>query len=455
MSGVCAQWASRSPSATRPRISKDAVRRGLFLRGQAGQSANSTRRACKRLPVVRRAEMLAELMRLKSCVAVAGTHGKTTTTSMVAALLGCRRARSDRRSTAASSTPTAPTPGWARASGWWWRPTRATAPSCACRPRRRRHQHRPRASRSLRHLRQGARRLPAVRRERAVLRLRGAVHRPSRSPGDGRAHRRPPDHHLWLVAAGRCARGQCQLLRRRHRISTWSSPTAARAPSARIEDLVLPMPGRAQRAERAGRDRGGARAGRAGRDHPHARSARFGGVKRRFTKVGEWNGVADHRRLRPPPGRDRGGARRPRARPMPAPGRRRGAAAPLHAACATFRAVRQVPQRCRRGRSSRRSMRPAKQPIEGIDRDTYAEALRAHGHRNVQTIDGEADLAAAVAPVAKPGGAIVCLGAGSITHWAARPCRRRSKSWRARRDAEPSLRCASARCAAAIRTARR
>ena len=35
----------------------------------------------KRLPVVRRAEMLAELMRLKSCVAIAGTHGKTTTTS--------------------------------------------------------------------------------------------------------------------------------------------------------------------------------------------------------------------------------------------------------------------------------------------------------------------------------------------------------------------------------------
>src|SRR5437763_6338451 len=41
----------------------------------------------KRLPVVRRAEMLAALMRLKRCVAIAGTHGKTTTTSMVATLL--------------------------------------------------------------------------------------------------------------------------------------------------------------------------------------------------------------------------------------------------------------------------------------------------------------------------------------------------------------------------------
>src|SRR5689334_21002928 len=41
----------------------------------------------QRLPVVRRAEMLAELMRLKSCVAIGGTHGKTTTTSLVATLL--------------------------------------------------------------------------------------------------------------------------------------------------------------------------------------------------------------------------------------------------------------------------------------------------------------------------------------------------------------------------------
>ena len=39
------------------------------------------------LPIVRRAEMLAELMRFRQAVAIGGTHGKTTTTSMVAALL--------------------------------------------------------------------------------------------------------------------------------------------------------------------------------------------------------------------------------------------------------------------------------------------------------------------------------------------------------------------------------
>ncbi len=42
----------------------------------------------KRIPVVPRAMMLAELMRLKQGVAIAGTHGKTTTTSLVASILG-------------------------------------------------------------------------------------------------------------------------------------------------------------------------------------------------------------------------------------------------------------------------------------------------------------------------------------------------------------------------------
>jgi UDP-N-acetylmuramate--alanine ligase len=53
---------------------------------KAGNPELDSARA-RKLPVVRRADMLAELMRLKSNVAIAGTHGKTTTTTMVAALL--------------------------------------------------------------------------------------------------------------------------------------------------------------------------------------------------------------------------------------------------------------------------------------------------------------------------------------------------------------------------------
>ena len=41
-----------------------------------------------RIPIVRRAEMLGELMRYRHSIAVAGTHGKTTTTSLIASLLG-------------------------------------------------------------------------------------------------------------------------------------------------------------------------------------------------------------------------------------------------------------------------------------------------------------------------------------------------------------------------------
>jgi UDP-N-acetylmuramate--alanine ligase len=40
----------------------------------------------KNVPIIDRAEMLAEIMKLKKCVTIAGSHGKTTTTSMVAAL---------------------------------------------------------------------------------------------------------------------------------------------------------------------------------------------------------------------------------------------------------------------------------------------------------------------------------------------------------------------------------
>ena len=60
-----------------------------------------------------------------------------------------------------------------------------------------------------------------------------------------------------------------------------------------------------------------------------------------------------------------------------------------------------------------------KKANEGIDRDSFADGLRAHGHRNVYVIDGPDDLPKVVAHLAKPGGAVVCLGAGSITQWAA------------------------------------
>lgn len=60
----------------------------LVITSAISEDNEEVRRARARgLPVIRRAEMLAEIMRLKQGIAVAGTHGKTTTTSMIGAIL--------------------------------------------------------------------------------------------------------------------------------------------------------------------------------------------------------------------------------------------------------------------------------------------------------------------------------------------------------------------------------
>ena len=57
-------------------------------------------------------------------------------------------------------------------------------------------------------------------------------------------------------------------------------------------------------------------------------------------------------------------------------------------------------------------------PIEGVGRDALAEGLLAHGHRHVLPLPSPADLPALIADIARPGDMVVCLGAGSISGWA-------------------------------------
>jgi UDP-N-acetylmuramate--alanine ligase len=57
-------------------------------------------------------------------------------------------------------------------------------------------------------------------------------------------------------------------------------------------------------------------------------------------------------------------------------------------------------------------------PIAGADRDSLIAGIRARGHRDVRAIDGPDDLAPLVVELVRPGDLILCLGAGSITHWA-------------------------------------
>ncbi len=57
-------------------------------------------------------------------------------------------------------------------------------------------------------------------------------------------------------------------------------------------------------------------------------------------------------------------------------------------------------------------------PIEGMSRDALIDSMRAHGHRHVMALASPDELAKVVAEIARPGDYVVCLGAGSITNWA-------------------------------------
>ncbi|CAO3422511.1 UDP-N-acetylmuramate--L-alanine ligase [Azospirillum doebereinerae] len=58
------------------------------------------------------------------------------------------------------------------------------------------------------------------------------------------------------------------------------------------------------------------------------------------------------------------------------------------------------------------------QPIEGVSRESLVEGLRMHGHRHVVALHGPQELAQIVNEMAKSGDFVVCLGAGNITQWA-------------------------------------
>jgi UDP-N-acetylmuramate--alanine ligase len=59
------------------------------------------------------------------------------------------------------------------------------------------------------------------------------------------------------------------------------------------------------------------------------------------------------------------------------------------------------------------------QPREGISHQALVEGLRAHGHRGATLLDNPDDLARRVLDLAEPGDLVICLGAGNITRWAA------------------------------------
>ncbi|HEY4125246.1 MAG TPA: UDP-N-acetylmuramate--L-alanine ligase [Rhizomicrobium sp.] len=366
------------------------------------------------LPLVRRAEMLAEIMRLKWCVAVAGTNGKTTTTTMVAALLD-----------AGGLDPTVVNGGIINAYG-----TNA---------------------------RLGAGEWVVVEADESdgtFLRLPATVAVVTNADPDHldyygtfdrmrEAFQRFIENVPFYGFAVVCldhpeVQAMIGRIEDRRLVTYGFSPQAdVRATNVRfsegashfdlviadrrkgtethLDKLVLPMPGEhnvqnALAAIVVARELGVSDA--------RIRSGlkNFEGVKRRFTKVGEWNGAAiidDY-------------GHNPFKIAAALKAARQAYSGPIVAVVQPHRYTRlrdTFDQFCTCLNDADVAViapvyAAGEKPIENINRDTYAEALRMHGHRNVLTIDSETDLAATVAPFLKQGGAIVLLGAGSITTWA-------------------------------------
>jgi UDP-N-acetylmuramate--alanine ligase len=182
-----------------------------------------------------------------------------------------------------------------------------------------------------------------------------------------------------------------------------------------IDGLTLPMPGRHNALNAVAAVTVAHELGIADARIKHALAA-FGGVKRRFTRTGEWNGVTvfddyGHHPVE--------------------------IAAVLRAARESTKgqviAVVQ-PHRYTRLKTLFEpfstcfndadavivaEVYPAGEaPIAGADRDSLVAAVRARGHRQVMPLDGPQQLAGIVRDLARPGDYVVFLGAGSITQWA-------------------------------------
>lgn len=364
------------------------------------------------LPVVRRAEMLAELMRMRSNVAIAGTHGKTTTTTMVATLLD-----------AGGLDPTVINGGVihaygsnARAGAGEWMVVEADESDGSFN------------------------RLPATI---AIVTnidpehmehwgsfdaLRKGFHDfVSNIPFYGLAvccTDHPEVQALVgkltdrrVVTFGFNAQADVRAINLRYEngIAHFDVALQGEEGSPVIEGCTLPMPGdhivsNALAAVAVARHLGMKRA------QIRDALAKFGGVGRRFTRVGEVNGVTiiddyGHHPVE--------------------------IAAVLKAARqATKGRVIAVHQPHRYSRLSNlfddfctcfneadvvaiaEVYSAGEDPIPGASRDDLVAGLIAHGHRHARAVLGEDDLARLVREQARPGDMVVCLGAGTISTWA-------------------------------------
>src|SRR6059058_187974 len=368
----------------------------------------------KRLPIVRRAEMLAELMRLKSCVAIAGTHGKTTTTSLVAALVD-----------AGGFDPTVINGGIinaygtnARLGAGDWMVVEADesdgtflklpadiAIVTNVDPEHLDHFHTYDAVQDA--FRDFVANVPFY--GFAVM----CIDHPVVQTIVGKIEDRR------IITYGENPQADARLLDLAavNAGSTFRIAFRDRKAGTRHEigDLVLPMPGRhnalnATAAIAVAHELG------LSDDTIRKALAGFGGVHRRFTKTGEWNGVTIIDDYGHHPVEISAVLRAARQSingkviAVVQPHRFTRLQALFEEFCTCFNDADTVVVA---------EVYPAGEaPIPGIDREHFVLGLRAHGHREVIPLQKPADLAGVISGIAGPGDYVVCLGAGNITQWA-------------------------------------
>jgi UDP-N-acetylmuramate--alanine ligase len=368
----------------------------------------------RRIPVVRRAEMLAELMRLKSCVAITGTHGKTTTTSMVAALLD-----------AGGLDPTVINGGIinaygtnARLGAGDWMVVEAdesdgsflklpadVAVVTNIDPEHLDHFKTFEAVQEA--FRQFVENVPFYGSavmcidHPVVRRIAGEIEdrRIVTYGEDPQADARLSDLH----PSGGGSRFKVAFFDRK-------SETIHE-----ISDIALPMPGRHNALNATAAIAVAHQLGLSD-DAIRKAIAGFGGVKRRFTMTGAWNGVTvidDYGHHPVEIAAVLKAARESTNGKIVAvvqPHRYTRLQSLFEEFCSCFNDADAVVVA---------EVYPAGEaPIAGIDRDHFVQGLRAHGHREVIALQNSGDLARIVKGIATSGDLVVCLGAGNITQWA-------------------------------------
>ncbi|SIO29821.1 UDP-N-acetylmuramate--L-alanine ligase [Rhodovulum sp. ES.010] len=362
------------------------------------------------LPVVRRAEMLAELMRLRSNVAVAGTHGKTTTTTMVATLLD-----------AGGLDPTVINGGIIHAYGsnarmgeGEWMVVEADESDGTFN------------------------RLPATI---AIVTNIDPEH--MEHWGDFDALRQGfhdfvsnipfyglavccTDHAEVQTLVGRItdrkvvtfgfnAQADVRAVNLRYEAGVAHFDVALQAEGKLIEGCTLPMPGDHNVSNALAAVAVARHLGMKG-DEIRAALAGFKGVNRRFTRVGEVGGVSiiddyGHHPVEI--------AAVLRAARQATEGRVIAVHQPhrysrLHSLfdefCTCFNDADVV--------AIAEVYAAGEDPIEGASRDDLVEGLIRHGHRHARAILSEDDLERLVREQTRPGDMVVCLGAGTISAWA-------------------------------------